>query len=197
MIDQIKIDKNTLRKIFKEKRLKLTDSELQLSSTKICENFLHNLFPKIHNSKNIYSLYYPSQNEVDNKLIAQFFLKNNIEFCYPQITAKDKPLKFIKASKNSEFIASSLYPKTLEIKNGTEITPNCIILPLLSFDKNKSRLGMGGGFFDRTIAQFYAQNIKITTIAIAFDFQMLDTILPVDKYDQTIDYIVTENSTIL
>lgn len=186
-------NKNKLRKFFKEKRLNLTETELQFLSQKICENFIHNLFPKINNSKTIYSLYFPSQNEVDNSLISEFFSKNNINFCYPKIVSKNEPLKFIQASKNSEFVKNNLYPKTLEIKNGTEIVPNCIILPLLSFDKNRSRLGMGGGFFDRTIEQFYIKNIKISTVALAFNFQMIDDILPTENHDKTIDYIVTES----
>lgn len=189
-------DKNQLRAFFKAKRLFLSKREVAFLSQKICENFINNLFTKIVDKAKIFSIYNPSQNEVETKLISQFFLQNNIEFCYPKIIAKDQPLRFIKANKNSKFEKNNLYPKILEIKNNEEIVPNCIILPLVAFDKNKSRLGMGGGFFDRTLDDFAKRNIETTTIALAFNFQLSSQLLPKEKHDKTIDYIITENSII-
>ena len=54
------------------------------------------------------------------------------------------------------------------------IEPDILIIPLLAFDKSLSRLGMGGGFFDRTIQYLRSQNSQLITIGLAYDFQEFD-----------------------
>jgi 5-formyltetrahydrofolate cyclo-ligase len=57
-----------------------------------------------------------------------------------------------------------------------------------------SRLGMGGGFFDRTISKLKIEKPNLQTIALAYDFQRLETDLPIENTDQKPDFIVTSNS---
>ena len=61
---------------------------------------------------------------------------------------------------------------------------------MVAFDKNKYRLGYGGGYYDRYIQK--AKKLKkILTIGLAFSFQKIKKI-PVNKYDKKLDYIFTE-----
>ena len=62
-------------------------------------------------------------------------------------------------------------------------------LPLVAFDRNLYRLGYGGGYYDRLIESLKKKK-KIITIGLAFDFQEFNS-LPISKYDQKLDYIVT------
>ena len=57
-----------------------------------------------------------------------------------------------------------------------------MLVPLLAFDARGYRLGYGGGFYDRTIAQLRNQK-PVLTIGIAFDEQRVDAVPHVD-YDQ-------------
>ena len=69
--------------------------------------------------------------------------------------------------------------------------PNIILVPLLVFDKNKSRLGYGKGFYDR-----YLKKINNTlTVGVAFSFQKYHK-LPINKKDVKLDYILTEKGII-
>lgn len=63
---------------------------------------------------------------------------------------------------------------------------DCIIVPLLAFDKARHRLGYGRGFYDRFLARTAGY-----TIGIAFSFQQVET-LPTDEYDVPLDNIITE-----
>ena len=64
------------------------------------------------------------------------------------------------------------------------------MVPVVSFDNNKYRLGYGGGYYDRYIQK--VQNYKkILTIGLAFSFQKIKKI-PLNKYDKKLDYIFTE-----
>ena len=64
------------------------------------------------------------------------------------------------------------------------------IVPLVAFDKDKFRLGYGGGFYDRYINKI--SNLKrIFTIGFGFSFQGLKKI-PKNKFDQKLDLILTD-----
>ena len=53
-----------------------------------------------------------------------------------------------------------------------KVFPDILIVPLVGFDKNKFRLGYGGGFYDRYISKVLKFK-KILTIGFAFSFQKL------------------------
>jgi 5-formyltetrahydrofolate cyclo-ligase len=65
-----------------------------------------------------------------------------------------------------------------------------LIVPGLCFDENGYRLGYGGGFYDRFLANFNSY-----TISLAFPFQYLRW-LPRDKYDLQIHMLITPTKVI-
>lgn len=185
--------KAELRKIFKEKRLALSKKDVSIKSEEICLNFIQNLLPQIYkNSDHIFSLYLSSNNEVCTEYLSEFFKKNSINFSYPRIVAKNQPLEFVASEDDQKFVSSLIYPKIFEPLGGKTALPDFIILPLLAFDQNMSRLGMGGGFFDRTISKLKIEKPNLITIALAYDFQRLETSLPIENTDQKLDFIATQ-----
>ena len=152
---EIDFQKQELRKIFKQKRSALTAQEVEAKSQAINKNFIENLLPQLleKKSQKKFSLYLSSYNEVATNLIAQHFENHNIIFSYPRIIAKDQPLDFILHEKEQVFSPSKIYPALLEPSSiySKKIFPDFVIMPLLAFDQEMSRLGMGGGFFDRSI----------------------------------------------
>lgn len=67
--------------------------------------------------------------------------------------------------------------------------PEIVIVPLLAFDARGGRLGYGGGFYDRTLADLRAQR---PTLAIGFAFDAQETEgLPLEATDQPLDMVVT------
>ena len=71
----------------------------------------------------------------------------------------------------------------------TPVLPNVILAPLLAFDSAGWRLGYGGGFYDRTIADFADRGHKVNVIGLAYDGQKLDKI-PVGPYDMPMDAVL-------
>ena len=69
-----------------------------------------------------------------------------------------------------------------------------MIVPLVGFDNNKFRLGYGGGFYDRYISKLLNFK-KILTIGFAFSFQKIKKI-PINKFDQKLDFILTNKGLI-
>lgn len=65
-----------------------------------------------------------------------------------------------------------------------------ILMPLVGFDNQGNRLGMGGGFYDRTLASVCKHNNRPTLIGIAHDCQHVAA-LPAQDWDVPLDAIVT------
>ncbi len=62
-----------------------------------------------------------------------------------------------------------------------------VILPLLAFDRAGTRLGYGGGYYDRFLAA-----CRATRVGLAFGLQELEG-LPVEKHDVKLEVVVTED----
>ncbi|MDO5336318.1 MAG: 5-formyltetrahydrofolate cyclo-ligase [Eubacteriales bacterium] len=62
-----------------------------------------------------------------------------------------------------------------------------MIMPGVAFDKDNRRVGYGGGFYDR----YLEKHPKINTIALAFEFQIMDKV-PFEPTDISPARILTE-----
>ena len=100
---------------------------------------------------------------------------------------KNFRLDFIQCSLDSTFTINQY--GIPEPGDGKVVYPDILLIPLVAFDKKLNRLGYGAGFYDRLI-QSLKKRKNIITIGLAFDFQEV-YFIPVSKYDQKLDYIVT------
>ncbi len=65
---------------------------------------------------------------------------------------------------------------------------DALLMPGLAFDRQGNRLGWGGAFYDRLLTGVEARPILV---GICYGFQILDQLLPVEKTDQAVDYLLT------
>lgn len=78
-----------------------------------------------------------------------------------------------------------------------------ILMPLVGFDSNGNRLGMGGGYYDRTLSFIQRQMSSHSPlkkrapklVGIAHDIQEVDA-LPIAPWDVPLDAIVTPTRTL-
>lgn len=68
-----------------------------------------------------------------------------------------------------------------------------VVCPLLGFDRQGNRLGMGAGYFDRWLAEYHHH--LVFSIGLAFACQEVEQ-LPVELHDHPLDMIITEKETI-
>ena len=66
-------------------------------------------------------------------------------------------------------------------------TIDVIVVPGVAFDINGNRLGMGKGFYDRTLKDVDREKI----VALSYECQLVEKI-PVDKHDVGVGWIITE-----
>ena len=70
-----------------------------------------------------------------------------------------------------------------------------VVLPLVGFDANGNRLGMGGGWYDRTLA-FRAAGAAPRLAGAAFAMQQVDALAP-QPWDVRLDAVCTEDALFL
>ena len=67
-----------------------------------------------------------------------------------------------------------------------------VLAPLVVFDANRNRIGMGGGFYDRSFAMRKAPGVvEPVLIGVAHELQKVDEIIPQD-WDVQLDMVVTD-----
>lgn len=63
-----------------------------------------------------------------------------------------------------------------------------LVTPLVAFDQQGNRLGMGGGYYDRTLKNWQQKNIY--PIGLAHNFQLVDDLL-IESWDIPLPTIIT------
>jgi 5,10-methenyltetrahydrofolate synthetase len=75
---------------------------------------------------------------------------------------------------------------------GDFLQPQALLIPLTAFDVAGFRLGYGGGYFDRTLAESRPRPLAI---GVGFELCRVDSIHP-EPHDQRLDAVVTETGVV-
>ncbi|MED6100638.1 5-formyltetrahydrofolate cyclo-ligase [Klebsiella pneumoniae] len=67
-----------------------------------------------------------------------------------------------------------------------------LVTPLVAFDVSGQRLGMGGGFYDRTLQNW--QQYRLQPVGYAHDCQQVDS-LPSEEWDIPLPAVITPGKT--
>ena len=173
--------KSKLRKKILKVREKINKKNIQINFNEIIK-----ILKKEKINKKIIGGYYPVNFEIDDLLLLKKFEKSKFNISLPVIK-KNFQMDFYKWS-FSEILKVNKYgipePETKNI-----IYPDILLVPLLAFDKNLNRLGYGGGYYDRLIKKL-SKKKNIIKIGLALSIQEIDKV-PINVYDQKLDYIIT------
>lgn len=88
--------------------------------------------------------------------------------------------------------ASTAGPHGVRTPTGDPIDPNTldlVLVPGLAFDLAGRRLGRGGGFYDRFLAELPAAT---TLVGVCFEAQLVDRV-PTDPHDARVRMLITES----
>ena|SRR3989344_282723 len=184
----IELNKESLRRIFLNKRLSSSVSTVLRRSQKITNRLL--TISEIK-EKNNFSAYLPINNEVDTKGIINDLLQKEISIFVPAFLATNNDYLFTRFDgwqNLEEGPKGILQPQIIESFDSLLI--EVAILPGLAFSKDGVRLGYGKGVFDRLLSKS-----KAIKIGLAYDFQIIDKI-PKEEHDLLMDLVVTEKRVI-
>lgn len=131
--------------------------------------------------------YLPIRSEADPRP-AMEVMATYAPVCVPVMQGAGRPLIFQRWTPGCALIDGPFGTKAPA--EGEALVPEVLIVPLVGFDAQLSRLGYGGGFYDRTLEGLRAAG-PAYAIGFAFEAQLCET-LPLEASDQPLDEIITE-----
>lgn len=163
-----------LRKQIRRQRSKLPKAnQQQLAQQAVQHLSRHRIFRSAWNI----AVYLPVRGEADPRSLLKFAHPKQRFFLPVLSLSHDSKLIFVEWNGQTRFRKNQFnIPEPLLAKRRI-LNPNqldLVITPLVAFDSHGSRLGMGGGFYDRSFAiKHYRQTTKPYLVGFAYPFQQV------------------------
>ena len=138
----------------------------------------------------IVSGYYPIRTELSPLLLMDKLKTLGLKTALPTTPEAGNPLVFY-LWQSGDALIEGAYGTSEPPSSAPQVTPDCLLAPLLAFDKAGGRLGYGGGFYDRSIAEIRSTKPKTKSVGIAYAAQEVDQV-PTDTHDTPLDAVLTE-----
>lgn len=178
-------EKKAARREFRDMRNTLSANERARLDSAICSHVTS--CPSFISADTVLC-YFPVKGEPNILPIAEEALRLKKTVAFPISHVESKRLTFHIISSLSELTEGAYrIPEPSAKAPVPTVLQNAVcIVPALAFDKNGKRLGYGGGYYDRFLAEFDG-----VSMGLAYDSFFVDE-LPTDSYDMTVNIIITE-----
>lgn len=175
------MDKKTLRKRIRERKRAMTPGEIEEASRALGELFLAS--DLYRNAKTVYG-YLPYNQEVRTVPMLEQALADGKKVAVPKVCGEE--MKFIYLTDLTQ-VAQGYAGIPEPIADGpvADDPTALVLMPGLAFDKEGHRIGYGGGFYDK----FLAQEPNHPTVALCYGFQMVEE-LPTEEFDIPVDCVL-------
>ncbi|MEE9342981.1 MAG: 5-formyltetrahydrofolate cyclo-ligase [Gammaproteobacteria bacterium] len=187
--------RSSLRQGIRLKRRQLNTHERQLAAKQLTERLIRS--PLFLNSQRI-AAYLPVQGEIDPTPLIEKAWKMHKQIYLPVLSPiKKNTLWFVRYEPNSRMTKNRLGIPEPVINHRHRIPTKAldiVLTPLVGFDKHGNRLGMGGGYYDRSFSFLASRRyyLKPRLIGLAYEFQQVPELIK-EAWDIPLDAIVTEN----
>lgn len=181
------MDKKAIRKKMLELRKQLSNEKQVILSDLIAEKlFLSEIYLK---NSNI-CLYQSFRGEVLCDKIKEQAFRDGKNVFVPITNLEAHCIEFYQVFPDTIYQegAYGIAEPVLECQNNVLKDKALILMPGLAFDRDKHRIGYGGGYYDRYLETHPCH----TTVALCYGFQIVDEELPYEEYDVLPDYVLTE-----
>ena len=134
------------------------------------------------------AIYYPFDNEASPLEIFNYLHSKNKEVLLPVIENNSKTLLFAKYDMQSKLVKNNFGIVEPQDKEFVDIEAiDIVLIPCVAFNDKLFRLGMGGGFYDRT----FSKKSSTMLIGMAYSFQYKNESFQ-EKHDVKMDYVITQ-----
>lgn len=180
------LSRAALRKLMKAKRSALSLQHQQQAA----ENLLISALPLLEKYRpKIVAFYLPFNGEISPLPLMEYCLAQGIKCVLPVLHPfSSHYLQFVEYVDENALVLNhfGIQEPKLDV---TKVVPyteiDLLFTPLVACDKQNNRLGMGGGFYDRTLA--YMPNT--ITVGLAYQCQQVEQ-LPTESWDMPLKYIL-------
>lgn len=175
------MDKKTLRKQIRDLKKVMTEDQIVSASLRLGELFYNH--PLYIQAKTIYG-YLPYNQEVRTVAMLEQALRDGKKVAVPKVYGEE--MQFIYLDDLSQIEKGYCgIPEPVADGPIAEDPTALVLMPGLAFDAAGHRIGYGGGFYDR----FLAQEPNHPTLALCYDFQMVEH-LDTEEFDIPVDCVL-------
>ncbi|NIY47910.1 5-formyltetrahydrofolate cyclo-ligase [Cedecea colo] len=178
-----------IRQTIRQRRRSLTDTEQQIFAQQAAVRML--AYPPVMDAVSV-AVFLSFDGELDTRPLIRALWQAGKAVYLPVLHPFSKgSLLFLRYDKNSHLVMNRLKilePK-LDVRNVLALDNlDVLITPLVAFDEQGQRLGMGGGFYDRTLQNWRQHGLQ--PVGLAHDCQLVPT-LPAEQWDIPLPAVVT------
>ncbi len=186
--------KQTLRQQMRRQRQNLTHEQVLSAAIGVSDQ----LDDLLADDDYPLAIYLSFDNELDTGPFINRALTQDRIILLPVLQAKGCAMRF-KQYQQDMVLEENRYGIGEPVSGREYLVSECqtICLPLTAFDRQGGRIGMGGGYYDVTLASFgkRTQNTNPKLLGLGYEFQELPE-CPMEAHDQRLDCIVTPSEII-
>ncbi len=178
------MNKTELRNYVKAIRKDFSPQKFENLSKSICKNLLNS---QIYYDCTTLLCYKAKSGEINTDLIIKTALSDGKRVALPVCVGNE--MHFYEIKKNTKLIKSSfgvLEPDTQKCKRLNAFSDSLCVIPCLCADLYGHRLGYGGGFYDRFLAEYEG------TKAVLCPKELVFSGIPHEGFDIPADYVISE-----
>ena len=185
--------RSEIRKDIREKRRQLSLQTQQQHASQLAQQVCRSRL--FQNAKRI-ACYLPADGEIDPQFIIQTAWQRQKEIYLPVLSPTHQSLYFARYTQNTSMKANRFGINEPNVKPSSWLSARqlgLILLPLVAFDEEGNRLGMGGGFYDRSLSfsRHHKQQHRPHLMGLAHECQKLPQ-LPCESWDVPLNAVATE-----
>ena len=189
-------DKRALRRSLRHQRRALSEHEQRLAAQRLCQRL--KTLPEIRRARRL-SLYLPVNGEIDPTPLIPWLRQRNVDIYLPVLRPfSANHLWFVAYRSDTPMVKNRFGIWEPDVRFSAQRRNRLpawaletLIVPLVGFDANANRMGMGGGFYDRSLAFMHRPGPSPTLIGVAHACQQVAS-LPVEPWDVPLQVVVSD-----
>lgn len=182
-------DRKKLRKTLRKARLSLSETQQENAAQALLVNVLQSTLIK---ENCVCAAYLSNDGELNTSHLIDYCWQQNIQITLPVLHPfTSGNLLFLKYQRETTMCCNKygIAEPLCEVQNVVPVSDiDVLFVPLVGFDQQGNRLGMGGGYYDRTLQWVAHKHCQI--IGLAHDCQEVEE-LPTQSWDVPLDTIIT------
>ncbi len=188
------LSRPALRRKLRQARRQLTPAQQRLAASRLYRQLAqHPVFRRVRHI----ALYLPNDGEIDPGLLLRAAQRRGKATYLPVLNPWPRTRMVFQRIKPGERLRRNRFgifePVIRSARQRRVWALDLLLMPLVGFDGKGGRLGMGGGFYDRSLAYraMRKKSHKPTLLGLAHECQRVDQ-LPLESWDVPIQGTVTD-----
>ena len=196
MIESAGLSRPQLRRLLRQKRRALSASAQRQAAQGLYRQLAQQ--PQFRRARHI-ALYLPNDGEIDPRPLLREAQRRGKHTYLPVLSAWPRTKMVFQRVTRHEKLAGNrfriLEPRPQPKRQRKVWALNLVLLPLVGFDDRGGRLGMGGGFYDRSLAYLHRRKNwhMPTLLGLAHECQRVDE-LAMASWDVPLQATVTDKA---